>query len=303
MVSVIITTFNRAHFLRRAIKSVLNQTYKDIEIIVVDDCSNDNTEKVVSECIRNNKNIKYIRHNKNKGLSAARNTGIKHSTGKYISFLDDDDELLPKKIQKQVEFLEKHKNIDAIYCGYIRKSDNFEQVYIPKKITNFLKESLILPLSVIHSLLIKKECFSKIGLFDENLKYFEDWDLWIRLSAEVNLAIINEPLVVYHIHGAQMMLSNLNEKINANHYILAKHKNLFKRYKKSLFWNYRRLLTRYSLMDDYRNAFKYAIKAIKLNPLSLTTYVHLFLMLTNKKLQRRLIYKFGLRKIGNYYIL
>ncbi len=112
-VSVIIPTYNRANLVSRAIKSVLNQTYQDFEIIVVDDCSEDNTEEIVKSF--NDSRIRYIKHKKNKGGSAARNTGIKRARGKYIAFLDDDDEWLPSKLEKQImlfEKLSKHYGVD-----------------------------------------------------------------------------------------------------------------------------------------------------------------------------------------------
>ena len=103
-VSVIIPTYNRAEFLRLAITSVLNQTFQDFEIIVVDDASEDHTHEVMNNL--NDKRIKYIRHEVNKRVSAARNTGVLHSSGDYIAFLDDDDEWLPSKLQRQVALLE-----------------------------------------------------------------------------------------------------------------------------------------------------------------------------------------------------
>ena len=98
-VSVIIPTYNRAHLVGRAIRSVLNQTYQDFEIIVVDDCSTDNTEEIVKGF--NDHRIRYMRHDRNRGGSAARNTGIKASQGKYIAFLDSDDERLLKKAESR----------------------------------------------------------------------------------------------------------------------------------------------------------------------------------------------------------
>jgi len=103
-VSVIISTYNRAHLIGRAIQSVLNQTYQDFEVIVVDDGSTDNTEEIVKSF--NDPRIRYIRHEKNKGAAAARNTGIKAARGKYIAFQDSDDEWLPEKLEKQMKVFE-----------------------------------------------------------------------------------------------------------------------------------------------------------------------------------------------------
>jgi len=103
-VSVIIPTYNRAHLVGRSIQSVINQTYQDFEIIVVDDGSTDNTEDIIKEFQKKDKRIKHIKHNKNKGGSAARNTGIRAARGEYIAFLDSDDEWMPTKLEKQTSY-------------------------------------------------------------------------------------------------------------------------------------------------------------------------------------------------------
>src|SRR5258705_10332336 len=103
-VSVIIPTYNRAECLRSAITNVLNQTFQDFEIVVVDDSSQDHTREVVNSL--DDKRIKYIRHERNKGVAAARNTGVSNAKGDYIAFLDDDDEWFPEKLKKQCAVLE-----------------------------------------------------------------------------------------------------------------------------------------------------------------------------------------------------
>src|SRR2546429_9117536 len=123
-VSVIIPTYNRAEFLCSAITSVLNQTFHNFEIIVVDDASQDHTREVMNSL--GDKRIRYIRHEKNKGVAATRNTGLVNAKGTYIAFLDDDDEWLPEKLQKQFNLLESCQNIvGVVYTGafVVRKSD------------------------------------------------------------------------------------------------------------------------------------------------------------------------------------
>lgn len=138
-VSVIIPTYNRAHLIGRAIKSVLNQTYKDFEIIIVDDGSTDKTEEVVKDF--KDERVRYIRREKNKGGSAARNTGIKAARGEYIAFQDSDDEWLPEKLEKQMKAFEamamakpviatKVSDLPEILdrCGWIVEPENPEQL-------------------------------------------------------------------------------------------------------------------------------------------------------------------------------
>jgi len=114
-VSVIIPAYNRAHLIGRAIKSVLNQAYQDFELIIIDDCSTDNTDEVVREFQKKDNRIIYLKHDQNKGGSAARNTGIKVSKSEYIAFLDSDDEWLPEKLEIQMEAILK-QNVSMVTC-------------------------------------------------------------------------------------------------------------------------------------------------------------------------------------------
>ncbi|GAH83893.1 unnamed protein product, partial [marine sediment metagenome] len=117
-VSVIIPTYNRADMVGRAIQSVINQTYQDFEIIIIDDASTDNTREVAREFQEREKRIKYFKHEINKGGGAARNTGIKNSKGEYIAFLDSDDEWYPEKLEKQIEIFNKNdENLGVVYSG------------------------------------------------------------------------------------------------------------------------------------------------------------------------------------------
>ena len=133
-VSVIIPTYNRAHLIDRSIQSVLNQTYQDFELIVVDDRSTDNTEDIIRQFREKDKRIKYIKHDKNKGGSAARNTRIKNSVGKYIVFQDSDDEWFPEKLEKQMKIFETASlEVGVVYTGFWRIKDN-KKTYIPTDI-------------------------------------------------------------------------------------------------------------------------------------------------------------------------
>src|SRR5262245_35235747 len=171
-VSVIIPTHNRAHFLRGAIFSVLNQTFQDFEIIIVDDASNDTTSQVVGSF--DDKRLRYVRHETNKGGSAARNTGILASKSEYIAFLDDDDEWLPEKLAKQMDVLiGSPPEVGCVYTGYIwvdRVSSRVLSQYSPTKRGNLFHDLLASNcVGGTSSILLKRDCLRKVGLFDESL--------------------------------------------------------------------------------------------------------------------------------------
>ena len=216
-VSVIIPTYNRAHLLGQAIQSVLDQTYQNFEIIVVDDGSANNTEEIVK--VFNDPRICYIRHEKNRGGSAARNTGIKAARGEYIAFLDSDDEWLPEKLEKQLKvFKDQDLRAGVVYTRFIVINENGDF-----KITHFLlhqgyilKELLISNcVGTTSTVMVKRECFEKVGGFDENLPSCQDWDMWIRIAKHYTFKRISKPLVKYTLH--QKQISNNFEAVWRGH--------------------------------------------------------------------------------------
>lgn len=196
-VSVIIPAYNRAHLLDRAIKSVLNQTFQDFELIIVDDASTDSTELVVMSF--GDKRIIYILHEIRKGASASRNTGIKASRGMYIAFLDSDDEWLPQKLEKQIKVFENGSDkLGLVYVGYSDENKPDEPI-IPQyrgKILHYLLINNYVGSTT--NPLIRKNCFDKAGYFDEDLPAANDWDIWIRISQHYDFEFIPEILASYH---------------------------------------------------------------------------------------------------------
>lgn len=202
LVSVILPTYNRACLINRSIKSVLNQTYTNIELIIVDDASDDNTEEVVKAF--NDNRIVYIQHIKNTGGAGARNSGIKKSQGKYIAFQDDDDEWINQKLEKQMNvMLSSSSRVGVVYSSFKRiKNHTFSIIpgnQVLDKEGNILHQLLDDNFVTTQVSLVKKECFLTAGLFDENLPRLQDWDLWIRIAKHYEFSFIEEPLVnVYH---------------------------------------------------------------------------------------------------------
>jgi len=182
LVTVIIPSYNDAHFLGQAIQSVLNQAWTNFEIIVVDDGSQDNTAEV-AKSFRDSR-IRYVRHEQNKGLSAARNTGLRQARGKYITFLDADDYFLPHKLMTQAVFLEKYPQYGLVGGGSMRVDENGVIVNggSGRARAVFSQELFVRSRFNAHTTLIRKEWIDRIGYFDEELCAAEDWDFYCRLA-------------------------------------------------------------------------------------------------------------------------
>lgn len=206
MVSAIITTHNRSILLKRAIESVLNQTFRDIECIVVDDKSTDNTKDVCKEY----PTVKYIYipPEESKGGNYARNIGIKTSKGKYCAFLDDDDYWLPNKIEKQVELIEE-KGCELVYCGkkmerVLSGSTTYYNSLPNPAFYGDMKKKILLTICccTTSTIMISKEALYEVGLFDENLAFWQDYELTIRMAQRTPFYYNNEPLCVYRVNPA-----------------------------------------------------------------------------------------------------
>jgi glycosyltransferase involved in cell wall biosynthesis len=292
LVSVIIPTHNRARLVARAIESVLNQTYKHLEIIVVDDASTDNTKEVIAGY--DDPRISYLLNERNIKAPASRNRGIKIAKGQYISFLDDDDELLPQKIEKQVsKFLEAKKNVGVVYCGYCfvtaDSGDTLNATY-PKYKGNVYSEMLLSCLMASHTLLIKKESFEMAGLFDEDLPSCQDWDMWIRLSKITDFDFIPEALAKVYVHGSQIS-TDLSAKIRARTAILQKYEKELEQNPDILCYHLKRLGVLHFIAGEYATGRKYIIDALKIKPTEMNSYLHaglsLFPGIYKKLLERK----------------
>ena len=194
--SVIIPTFNRSEKVVRAVSSVLTQSFKDFEIIVVDDGSTDNTHEALSKYMST---IHYIKQPKNMGVSAARNRGITNSIAPWIAFLDSDDCWLKEKLSSQIEFIDKNPHVVACQTEeiWIKNGRRVNPKKRHKKPSgNIFTQSLKLCLVSPSSVMIKRSLFEDVGLFDETLPAAEDFDLWLRISCRNPIYLIEKGLVV-----------------------------------------------------------------------------------------------------------
>lgn len=226
-VSVIITTYNGSHSLRNAIESVFSQTYKNIEVIVVDD-NNPGTEtrKETETCVRkylNNNNFIYFQHSKNRNGAAARNTGLKLCRGEYVAFLDDDDVFLPSRIEKCVEMLEQNTEYGGVYSAIdiYRNGNLIKHKNATKR--GFIWKELLLDEGLLGSgsnLFFKKSCVDVIGMFDERFQRYQDVEFMLRFLEKFQIIPINEVLVIKNIQGIQSKNIPNYEKYKKNKKII-----------------------------------------------------------------------------------
>ena len=209
-VSVVIPAYNSASLLGDAVQSVLAQTYRDFEVIVVDDGSTDNTRQV-AEGFKQSQ-IKYL-FQPNQGPPAARNAGIRASSGKLIAFLDSDDLWLPSKLEMQVKTLAASPRAGLAYCDMFLYDMEQDAVVGPP----FLLRSKRPPprgkvfdelsfrfFGHPSTVIIRREVFDAIGLFDERLRYCDDFDMLFRIASRYEFELVPDPLVEYRFHEGQL---------------------------------------------------------------------------------------------------
>lgn len=195
MISVVIPTYNRYSFLEKAVKSVLKQSLKDFELIVVDDGSEDGTRKLIQSFP--DERIRYF-YQGNRGVSVARNKGIVESKGDLIAFLDSDDCWKEKKLEKQVKFMESSSClISHTQELWYRRGKILNQKKKHRKCSGDLFEKSLEICSIsMSTVMIRKSLFGEVGLFDENLPVCEDYDLWLRITSKYPVHLLDEELTV-----------------------------------------------------------------------------------------------------------
>jgi glycosyltransferase involved in cell wall biosynthesis len=200
-ISVVITCYNEEEYIGASLRSVLNQTRYDLidKIVVVNDGSDDNSEEVIREIQEGNPKVEYV-YQENEGLPGARNTGLELCTGEFIALQDGDDLWMEHKIERQVEVLKKYPDVGIVYSDFYLFGSGKRKRVLPNKfkysqgnvLESFFQEGgPIIPSTV----LINRDCFSEIGLFDPKLLRAQDTDMWLRISEQYRLHHVSEPLV------------------------------------------------------------------------------------------------------------
>lgn len=265
-VSVIIPTYNRATSIEKSIQSVLDQSFSDFELIVVDDASTDDTESIVSRV--SDSRIRYIKLNENCGGSAARNAGIQRARAALLAFQDSDDEWMPDKLLKQVATLDTAgRAVGVVYTGFWHIEGGrrwyFPGASIKNKNGRIFSQLLLGNFISTCTVVVRKEYLSQVGLFDESLPRLQEWDLFLRLAKVCEFRCVDEALI-----NAYYTPDSISSK---NHSLLEGLKIIFSKFGKDFAADQEALskiqfvlANTYRREEDLRNcraALKQAVKA------------------------------------------
>lgn len=233
LISVVITTHNRCDLLKKTIDSVLSQTYKNIEVVVVDDASDDDTRNLCSE-YGDTLSYIFIPENESKGGNHARNVGIERSKGDYVAFCDDDDIWLPEKLEKQYNLIVS-SSVDLVYCGMFIHTITDDGETMETKILDPRNKGMI-PQRILYeipcttsTILLKRRVLDDVGLFDEHLKYWQEYDLMIRICQIYEIDYVDECLVVYlnNKKDKKRLTNNYFKWLDNLVFFMEKHKELY----------------------------------------------------------------------------
>jgi len=218
LVSIIIPTHNRKHIVEQAIQSALTQSFKDFEVIVVDDGSTDGTKEYLESL---HLPITVI-SKENGGVASARNEGIKNAQSIYVAFLDSDDSWLPDKLKAQVEYLESHPDIPLVYTdeyievnGEVLPKTRFQRADVGDEVKNNFLLSGFIQRTPIHTsaVMLKKSVLDEVGYFNETLKIHEDSELWNRISMKYKFGYIDIPLATFRYKdGAEHLMKDFHSE-------------------------------------------------------------------------------------------
>lgn len=267
-VSVVIPAYNRERTLLRAVRSVLDQSFRDLELIVVDDASTDDTRTVVEGLA--DTRVRCVSHDRNRGAAAARNTGIRAARGDYVAFLDSDDEWLPHKLEVQMAgLLSAPKDVCASCSGYRLVFGGRVVDKIPR-LTDPWQKGLLLgcDLSPGSTQVVSRSVFHEVGLLDEELPRYEDWDWLLRYARRYRMQVADEVLAVVHRGGYPAAETIERSAL----YLVASHDKAFAAFglwhrRKALGLRWLEVAQHFFRDGAYGRGLRYLVRALLQNPM------------------------------------
>ena len=225
LVSIVIPAYNRERVLRNAVESALAQTYQDIEILLVDDGSTDATSQIGMQLADSFPCIRFLKHLHNQGAQAARNSGIKAAQGDWFTFLDSDDELLPESIELRLKKAQQEQvHVVHSECVIIRKNGQKQLFGVSPLSGNIYTAVLAKPVPVFPALLVAREALVRIGLLDERIRAYQEWDTVIRLARYYHFGFVDEPTFIYDCRGNDTMSKNMSLDAAGYEQVFRKHR-------------------------------------------------------------------------------
>ena len=270
LVSIIVPVFNRRSAIREALESILKQTYEHWEALVVDDGSTDGTAQVVEEYSRADSRVRLLRHGQRKGAQAARNSGIRAAQGRWIAFLDSDDQWLPDSLEARLGLAERAK-VHVVHsdCHVLRPDETQPQRFgVPPMEGKVYRELLRRPGPLFPSLVVSKEAMARIGYLDESIASFQEWDTAIRLAKYYDFAFHPEPTFIYDCRQEDTISRNMLCTAIGYEQVFRKHRWAVLKHlgPKALAFHYQTVAAHFRLAGDGRKALRYLLLAIFLWP-------------------------------------
>ena len=289
-ITVVIITYKRPlEILMRAVKSVIYQTYTDWKLYVVNDAPDEITLGAdIKEALESfsDERISYLTYERNRGSNYARNYGLKYSSSEFIAFLDDDDEWLPYKLEKQLNVIEKENSVALVSCGFFLNTNgkvSGEKRTFPdkdKSLRSLLVGNYIGGTSFP---LLRRSAVIEVGGFDEEMQSCQEYDLWLRLRFKYQFRTVNEPLGIYYISADSIYKKSHKRFYQGDKRILEKYQDKFSMDKKAYNIHLNDMAYNFLISKDYSYYREYKLLALKTRVLSLANFTMLYKLLSKLK--------------------
>jgi glycosyltransferase involved in cell wall biosynthesis len=276
-------SYNYARYLPSAIEGVISQSYQDLELIIIDDCSSDGSREIAAEWSRLDDRVVTVFHDKNRGLSASRNSGLAASLGKYIALCDADDIWSAEKLGSQVECLRNHPEVGAIHSDSLiidaegtLTGRRFSSLYHERdqKCFGVLFKELCLRNFICNStVVLRRECLKYTEGFDERLRSLEDWICWARVARKYPFYYIGDPLTRYRVHDTSLSMNEsamARNRVTAIRLMLDEFNDIPRRVRSRMLYS---MAMSYWSLGDSRNALKELIESVEVDPLQCRSWV------------------------------